>query len=190
VENVGYSNLPEWRTVTRFNYYAGAFSAGLTWRFQTDVKSGARQANPNSPTLGGPSYSRFDANARYSLGDLDLGLSISNLLDKEPPAYGYNPWTTGAGTFLPSADLVGRRFTLTATMNYCRARSRAALPPGNRRGPAAAAGMRWTCLPRFSSLRRNAGPAEQLGFESCDGFRAVLAGQVGVHAVVVAAEDV
>jgi outer membrane receptor protein involved in Fe transport len=118
VENVGYSNLPEWRTVTRFNYYAGAFSAGLTWRFQTDVKSGARQANPNSPTLGGPSYSRFDANARYSLGDLDLGLSISNLLDKEPPAYGYNPWTTGAGTFLPSADLVGRRFTLTATMNF------------------------------------------------------------------------
>lgn len=82
------------------------------------MKSGTLQTTPDSPTLGGPSYSRFDANAGYRVGELDLRLAISNLLDKAPPAYGYNPWTTGVGTFLRSADLVGRRYTLTASMRF------------------------------------------------------------------------
>ena len=118
LENVGYSNLPVWRINTRLNYYTGPFSAGITWRHFASVKSGALQTNPSSPTLGGPSYNRFDGNANYSLGLLNVGLSISNLFDKAPPPYGYNPWTTGAGTFLSTADLVGRRYTVTFTMNF------------------------------------------------------------------------
>lgn len=118
VENVGYSNLPAWRTVTRLNYYGGAFSAGINWRYQSAVKSGALQSNPDALTQGGPSYSRFDGNVGYSVGALDVRLSVSNLFNKAPPAYGYNPWTTGAGTFLPSADLLGRRYSLSATMNF------------------------------------------------------------------------
>ncbi len=65
---------------------------------------------------GGPWYGRFDANAGYAYKALDVRFAISNLLDKDPPRYGYQPWTTGNGTFLPGADLVGRRYTLTTTI--------------------------------------------------------------------------
>lgn len=104
--------------MTRVTHYGGAFSAGINWRYQSAVKSGALQSNPNALTQGGPSYSRFDANVGYSIGALDVRLSISNLFNKAPPPYGYNPWTTGAGTFLPSADLLGRRDSLSATMSF------------------------------------------------------------------------
>ncbi|RYG87382.1 TonB-dependent receptor, partial [bacterium] len=116
LDNVGYSNLPKWRLNTRVGYSLREFSAGLTWRFQTSVDSAALQTNPAAPNLGGPAYSRFDGNAGYGFGPLDVRLSISNLLNKAPPTYGNNPWSTGAGTFLPGADLVGRRYTVTATM--------------------------------------------------------------------------
>jgi iron complex outermembrane recepter protein len=116
LDNVGFSNLPRMRSTARMSYSLGAMSAGISWRYQVSVKPFVAQANPNSSTVGGPAYSRFDANAGYGFGPVDLRLSISNLLDKAPPKYGYAPWTSGVGTFLPSADQVGRRFTVTATM--------------------------------------------------------------------------
>ena len=118
VENVSFSNLPEWRTVMRLSYRVRDFSAGVTHRFQTKVKSGALQSNPDSLTIGGTTYSLLDGNLGYSFDKLDLRMSISNLLNKEPPRYGYNPWVSGEGTILPGANLVGRRFTLTATMSF------------------------------------------------------------------------
>ncbi len=116
LENVGYSNLPKWRITSRLGYSLDAFNAGLSWRYQSSVMSGARQTNPASPTLGGPWYGRFDASAGYTYKSFEVNLAISNLLDKNPPRYGYNPWQTGAGTFLPGADLVGRRYTLSTTL--------------------------------------------------------------------------
>jgi iron complex outermembrane recepter protein len=117
-DSVGFSNLPKWRASTRVDYYVGGFSTGISWRFRSKVESGFRLTNPDSPTIGGPSYSRFDANAGYRLGAVDMRMSISNLFNKEPPPYGYNPWATGVGTYLPEADLVGRRYSLSATMNF------------------------------------------------------------------------
>jgi hypothetical protein len=118
LENVGYSNLPKWRGVVRAGYLNGKFSAGLNWRAQSDVKSGAAQTNPNTTTIGGPFYARVDANMGYRWGIADLNFSISNLFNKAPPRYGYSPWTTGEGTQLPGADLVGRRFSAGVTINF------------------------------------------------------------------------
>jgi iron complex outermembrane receptor protein len=118
VENVGYSNLPKWRTTTRLSYFVQSFSAGINWRYQSEVMPGAAQTNPDTLTIGGPSYSRFDGNMGYQIGQLDLRLSVSNLFNKEPPPYSYSPWTTGSNTNLAAADLVGRRYTLTASMSF------------------------------------------------------------------------
>jgi outer membrane receptor protein involved in Fe transport len=118
LENVGFSNLPKWRATTRFSYFVRSFSARINWRYQPGAKPGAAQTNPDTLTIGGSSYSRFDGNAGYRIGQLDLRLSISNLLNTAPPPYGYSPWTTGASTNLAAADIVGRRYTVTASMNF------------------------------------------------------------------------
>jgi iron complex outermembrane receptor protein len=118
LENVGFSNLPKWRTATRVSYLHRGFSAGIHWRYQEEVRPGVAQTNPNTTTIGGPSYSRFDGNLGYRFRNLRARLSISNLFNKEPPPYGYSPWTTGSATRLPSADDVGRRYTVTVSMDF------------------------------------------------------------------------
>jgi len=118
VQNVGFSNLPKWTGITRLSYFTGAFSAGVNWRYWGPVESSLKRTDPDSPIIGAGSYHRFDGNAGYSWGEFDVRLSISNLLDKAPPRYGYNPWTTGSSTIRQSADNVGRRYTITMSMNF------------------------------------------------------------------------
>jgi iron complex outermembrane recepter protein len=112
---------------TRFNqrttWTVGDFSAGYVWRFiggttvQTD-KAGSYLPEYESIKA----YNYFDFNGSWqATKNLKLALTVNNLFDKKAPfiGTGVGPGSVNFGNTFPSVyDVIGRRFTLTATANF------------------------------------------------------------------------
>jgi len=75
---------------------------------------------PSDLVAGYPSGSLFNLSGGTQFGKLDVGLSISNLLDTQPGRAGYfiADQTQGFGTYDPNGDLVGRRYSVSLTARF------------------------------------------------------------------------
>ena len=69
-----------------------------------------------------PSYSYFDLTYRARVADIfTLTLSVQNLLDKDPPLVSNYVGTTtlnSGNTYPTTYDVLGRRYSLTASMRF------------------------------------------------------------------------
>jgi iron complex outermembrane recepter protein len=112
---------------TRFNqrttWNVGDYSLGYVWRFiggstvQTD-RAGTYIAEYESIKA----YNYFDLNGSWqATKNLKLSATVNNAFDKKPPfiGTGIGPGAVNFGNTFPSVyDVIGRRFTLTATANF------------------------------------------------------------------------
>jgi outer membrane receptor protein involved in Fe transport len=111
---------------TRFNqrttWNVGDFSAGYMWRFiggttiQTDA---AGSYLPQNESI--KAYNYFDLNGTWqAMKNLKLSLTINNAFDKKPPLVGTGvSGSTNVGNTFPTLyDVIGRRFTMTATATF------------------------------------------------------------------------
>ena len=76
---------------------------------------------PSDLVAGYKSGHLFNLSGGTRISDiLDVGLSISNLLNTKPTrgGYFYADETQGFGTFNPYGDLVGRRYSLSLTAKF------------------------------------------------------------------------
>lgn len=116
----GYAGASKLRTNTALGYSWGDNRVSLNWLFHKGTE-GLLTNNTPSPTLAGyPSGSLFNLNAGSRFGPVSVSASISNLFNKKPDAGGWfvADQTGGFGTFDPYGDLVGRRYSLSLTMNF------------------------------------------------------------------------
>jgi outer membrane receptor protein involved in Fe transport len=116
----GYAGASKFRTNTVVGYNWNDSRVSLTWLFRKGTE-GLLTTNRPSPTIAGyPSNSLFNLNAGTRIGPMDVSVSVSNLFDKEPDSGGYfvADETQGFGTFDPYGDLVGRRYSLSFTMDF------------------------------------------------------------------------
>lgn len=103
-------------------------SLGLAWRYisGTSVQTSGNAANQagrfQSRFESIPAFNYFDLNASYQvLKNLRIAATVNNLTDKDPPfiGTGIGPGASNFGNTFPSAyDALGRRYTLTATLNF------------------------------------------------------------------------
>ncbi len=115
----GYAAASKFRTNTTIGYNWDASRLSLTWLFH----KGTDQLVNNRPSplvIGYPSGSLFNLSGGTKFGNVDLGVTINNLLDTKPKRGGYfiADETNGFGTFDPYNDLVGRRYSLSLTMSF------------------------------------------------------------------------
>jgi iron complex outermembrane receptor protein len=116
----GYAGASKLRTNTQFGYNWNDSRVSLTWIFRKGTE-GLLTTNRPSPTIAGyPSGSLFNLSGGTRFGKVDVLVSINNLLDEEPESGGYfvADETQGFGLFDPYGDLVGRRYSLSFTMDF------------------------------------------------------------------------
>jgi outer membrane receptor protein involved in Fe transport len=116
----GYAGASKLRTNTTIGYSTGDMRVSLNWLFRKGT-DGLLTNNTPSPTIAGyPSNSLFNLNGAMRFGPVNVSATISNLFNKAPDVGGYfvADQTGGFGTFDPYGDLVGRRYSLSFTMNF------------------------------------------------------------------------
>jgi outer membrane receptor protein involved in Fe transport len=100
----------------------GDFSVGYMWRFigattiQTDA---AGSYLPQNESI--KAYNYFDLNGTWqAMKNLKLSLTINNAFDKKPPLVGtgVSGGTNVGNTFPTLYDVIGRRYTMTATATF------------------------------------------------------------------------
>ncbi|QJE73165.1 TonB-dependent receptor [Aerophototrophica crusticola] len=114
--------IPEYKWSLRTNWQVSDFDVGFTWRHIGELK-----AEPIGPTLL-PAYRKIDAYDYFDLAlgwnweeTLSLNLTVSNLFDKKAPFVGQGAGSTAqnsGNTFPQTYDVVGRYFTLGATVRF------------------------------------------------------------------------
>ena len=129
---------PEWQWNVRTTVgLAGGSDLSLLWRHLGAVKvepvAPAPQVFGGQPTTGGPAtvfadfrsipaYDYFDLSFRQAVGDnLQLTLTVQNLLDKDAPDVGNTIGGTGpnSGNTFPSVyDTLGRRYTVAVRLTF------------------------------------------------------------------------
>lgn len=118
--NLGLS--PKTKFSQRGTWMVGDFTVGYNWRYQAEVK-----VEPGSGTWFEPfskveAYSYIDASFAWAATkNLRVNLSVTNLFDKDPPNVGNTIGTTGTvsgNTFPQSYDVVGRYFSLGASLKF------------------------------------------------------------------------
>jgi iron complex outermembrane recepter protein len=116
----GYVGASKIRTNTTLGYRWNDSRVSLSWLFRKGTE-GLLANNTPSPTVAGyPSDNQFNLNAGSKFGPLDISFSVSNLLNSEPDRGGWfvGDETGGFGTFDPYGDLVGRRYSMSFTMEF------------------------------------------------------------------------
>jgi outer membrane receptor protein involved in Fe transport len=116
------------RSNQRATWTWNQLSLGMSWRYiegTTVQQSGTatnRAGNFLAVNESIPAYNYFDLNASYQvLKNLRIGATVNNLTDKAPPIIGtgIGPGASNFGNTFPSAyDVLGRRYTVTATLNF------------------------------------------------------------------------
>jgi outer membrane receptor protein involved in Fe transport len=107
----------------RTTWNVGDFSVGYMWRFiggttvQTDA---AGSYQPQYESI--KAYNYFDLNGSWqAMKNLKLSLTVNNALDKKAPfiGTGIGPGAVNFGNTFPSVyDIIGRRYTMTATATF------------------------------------------------------------------------
>lgn len=107
----------------RTTWNVGDFSLGYMWRFiggttvQTDA---AGNYLPQNESI--KAYNYFDLNGSWqAMKNLKLSLTVNNALDTKAPfiGTGIGPGSVNFGNTFPSVyDVIGRRFTMTATATF------------------------------------------------------------------------
>ena len=129
----------EWRWNARVGYQVGPMDISLLWTHTSSVR--LEPAAPTTlparevPQFGGPNpatvldaferidaYDYFDLALRFDASDnLELGLLVENLLDKDPPLVGAGVGGTAfnnGNTFPTIYDPVGRAYTVSARLKF------------------------------------------------------------------------
>ena len=116
----GYVGASKIRTNTSFTYNWNDNRVSLTWLYRKGTEGLGTDNRPATNVAGYPSDSLFNLSGSKKFGPVDVSLSVSNLLNKAPGSAGYflADQTQGFGTFDPYGDLVGRRYSLSLTMNF------------------------------------------------------------------------
>ena len=125
---------PEWSWNARGTLSFGDIDVSLLWRHISSVQAEPTATCGSGTFTGGnlngrpvntceiPAYDWFDAAFRFGVSDnLDLTLTVQNLLDKEPPIIGSTIGTTSfnSGNTYPSTyDALGRRFAVSARLRF------------------------------------------------------------------------
>ncbi|QXT36075.1 TonB-dependent receptor [Sphingomonas sanguinis] len=133
--NVGYfgdgvgNPIPKWRHNLRgtFTGAEGVFQVSLNWRYISGTTSGTlRDPTKVQKTFAHiPAYSYFDLAANVNIAKrMTLGVTINNLLDKDPPIiparggygqYSINGWQNSPVNFY---DIYGRYIQFSVTTNF------------------------------------------------------------------------
>lgn len=115
----GYVGASKLRTNTTIGYNVNDYRASVTWLFHKGTE-GLNANRPSDLVAGYPSGSLFNVNMGAKFGFLDVGVSVSNVLNTSPKRAGYflADTTGGYGTFDPYGDLVGRRYSLSLTASF------------------------------------------------------------------------
>ena len=97
---------------TTVSYSWDGLTAGIFWQHLPSIKNAAASVSPTTKIQGAPSYNLYNLFATYSLSKYSVRFGIENLMDKQPPAIGYNPGVTDASnTTNPGYyDILGRRY--------------------------------------------------------------------------------
>lgn len=123
---------PKWKHRFLVNYETpvSGLSAGLTWRFLSQVTQDAYSPNPllnggagfNSPPQSIANYSYFDLNAAYVLNkNVSVRVGVNNVLDKDPPftsvQYFSSAFVNG-NTYPTVYDALGRFLFANVTFQF------------------------------------------------------------------------
>jgi outer membrane receptor protein involved in Fe transport len=104
------------------NWKSGDFSLGYNWRFigAATVQQGSETAfQPQFSSI--KAYNYFDLNGSWqAMKNLKLSVTVNNLMDKKPPLVGtgISDSSNVGNTFPQVYDVIGRRFTMTATATF------------------------------------------------------------------------
>lgn len=131
--NVGYfgdgvgNPIPKWRHNLRgtFTGAEGLFQLSLNWRYISATRSGTVRRTVQNTFARIPNYSYFDLAANVNIAKrMTLGVTINNLLDKDPPiiparggnnTYSINGWQNSPVNFY---DIYGRYIQFSVTTNF------------------------------------------------------------------------
>lgn len=114
---------PEFSFKARTTLSVEDIDVSLLWRWQDEqVIEPAVQGNFQPEFESIDAYSMFDLTVRAQAAEnFTLVMGVTNLLNKEPPFVGSNIGATGfnaANTYPSSYDVLGRRYSVTATLNF------------------------------------------------------------------------
>lgn len=131
--NVGYfgdgvgNPIPKWRHNLRgtFTGAEGLFQVSLNWRYISATESGTVRTRVQKTFARIPNYSYFDLAANVNIAKrMTLGVTINNLLDKDPPiiparggalTYSINGWQNSPVNFY---DIYGRYIQFSVTTKF------------------------------------------------------------------------
>jgi outer membrane receptor protein involved in Fe transport len=110
------------KTVSRATWSLGDFGASLQWRYLDDVIVEPGAGNFLAAYSEIEAYNYFDLSGRWDVSDnVRLTLSISNLLNEQPPEVGSNIGPTASNngnTFPQTYDALGRYYTAGLTFRF------------------------------------------------------------------------
>ena len=114
---------PRHRFSQRSTWTFDAFSLGYNWRYIGKTTVQDNQIAGNQPQFNSiKSYNYVDLNATWQVvKNLKLSLTVNNLFDKEPPftGTGIGPGASNFGNTFPAVyDVIGRRYTVSATASF------------------------------------------------------------------------
>jgi outer membrane receptor protein involved in Fe transport len=105
--NGAIGSLPNWKAATSARYLNGPWSAGLRWRYISEMRALAKVSNPNSTTPNTAASNLFDLFGNWSFDDhVQLSGGINNVLDKDPPIVNGVAGNTEPSTY----DILGRTY--------------------------------------------------------------------------------
>ena len=119
--------VPKWRHNLRgtFTGAEGLFQLSLNWRYISATQSGTLRRTTQNTFARIPNYSYFDLAANVNIAKrMSLGVTINNLLDKDPPiiparggnnTYSINGWQNSPVNFY---DIYGRYIQFSITTNF------------------------------------------------------------------------
>jgi len=105
---------PHWKAVTGLSYARAGLKAGVHWRYIGAMVHQSTVLDPTSVTPGVPAYNYFDVDARYNFRNLELGVGVTNLSDREPPAVSGAPLNTDPATY----DIIGRAYFINLKATF------------------------------------------------------------------------
>jgi iron complex outermembrane receptor protein len=110
-----------YKTTSRIGYAWNGLNVGVGWAHLPSIRNAAASTNPTTLIQGAPAYDLFNLFSSYSFSDkYSARFGVENLLDKQPPAIGFNPNVTDASNATNAGyyDILGRRFYLGVKASF------------------------------------------------------------------------
>lgn len=112
-------------TTFGYNFAGGSADIGLRWYHLPSVEDAAKARQPNATVLGVGAYNRFSLFGNYFVtDDISLRAGVDNLLDKQPPIVGSDPFNPNSpdrnagNTNAQYYDVLGRRAYVGLKMRF------------------------------------------------------------------------